>query len=416
MKKILFMVAAMATLVSCGSHGEFYFDDVENRAYNNTEAEFDSLSYAYGVEMALPLYTQLKDFDCNHELFIELAEQYLATDAKSFPDIETVNAEFAKFDKECMRPYMVAKQRRMFDHSADLELPAIYNEKYTRDMFTKWMSQMASYMIVSAAAPVNIHYVVEGIKGTKDIIGDQQENAMIRLDSATQARLQKCRSYIQNYYRNELPKYHMTRTEQWLKRVAQQPGVQPLAIGNDTVYYRINNPGGVKISAPTDSISLDYEIYSYRGKLLQSTQTQLKGLEQRIIDTKANKELTDSARYAIIRQSEKIISDLRNHMAPVSTIRMEVIKHCLSLVGEYGSITVWAPTKFAPPSRDLMPNEGIVVDFEVKRIVPGSAVPVMPELPKKSTQTVKPSNAPEKTGVEPAQGGRVPMKIVPAKK
>ena len=63
-----------------------------------------------------------------------------------------------------------------------------------------------------------------------------------------------------------------------------------------------------------------------------------------------------------------------------------------------------------------MPNEGIVVDFEVKRIVPGSAAPVMPELPKKSEQTVRPSNAPEKTGVEPAQGGRVPMKIVPAKK
>ena len=416
MKKILFMVAAMATLISCGSHDKFYFDEAENRAFTNPEAEFDSLSYAYGIEMAMPLHTQLVDFDYNRDLFLELSEKYLSTDAQSFPDIETVNTEFAKFDKECMRPYMIAKQRRMFDHSADLELPAIYNENYTRDMFTKWMSAMASYMIVSASVPVNIHYVLEGIKGTKDIIGDQAETSMIRLDSASQAKIQQFRSHIQHYYRTELPKYHMERTKQWLAEVAQQPGVEPLAIGNDTIYYRINNPGGVKVSSPNDSISLNYQIYSYRGKLLQSSKTQLQSLEQRIVDTKANKELTDSARYAMIRQSEKIIADLKNHIAPVSTIRMEVIKHCLSLVGEFGSITIWAPTKFAPPSKMLMPNEGVVVDFDVQRIAKGAEMPAFPELPKKATQTVRPSNAPEKTGVEPAEGARVPMKIVPAKK
>ena len=416
MKKILFLVAAMATLISCSSHGEFYFDEAENRAYNNPNAEFDSLSYAYGIEMALPLHTQLADFDYNRDLFIELAEKYLSTDAKSLPDIELINAEFAKFDMECMRPYMMAKQRRMFAHSADMELPAIYNEKYTREMFTEWMSAMASNMVVSAAAPVNVHYVLEGIKATKDLIGEQADASAVRLDSAAQATIMLHRSHIQNYYRNELPKYHLEQTGEWLAEVAKQPGVQPLAIGNDTIYYRINNAGGVKTSAPTDSIALDYRIYSYRGTLLQSTKTQMEGLEKRIMEAKANKELTDSARYAVIRQSEKIIADLKKHMAPVSTIRLEVIKHCLQYVGEFGSITIWAPTKFAPPSRMLMPNEGVVVDFEIKRIVPGAAMPAFPELPKKSTQTVRPENAPVNTGVEPAEGAKVPMKIVPAKK
>ena len=415
MKKILFMVAAMATLISCGSHDKFYFDEAENRAFTNPEAEFDSLSYAYGVEMALPLHTQLVDFNYNRDLFIEFAERYLSSDIKSFPNIDLINEEFAKFDKECMRPYLIAKQRRMFAHSADMELPAIYNEKYTCDMFTKWMAAMASNFIVSAAAPVNIHYVIEGIKDTKDILGDQAVSSMLLLDSASQARLQQLRSHINRYYRTELPKYNIERTEKWLAEVAKQPGVHSLAIGNETIYYRINNPGGVKISSPNDSIALNYHIYSSGGRLLQSTESQLKSFEQRIIDTKANKELTDSARYAIIRQSEKIIADLKSHIAPVSTIRMEVIKHCLSLVGEFGSITIWAPAKFAPPSQMLMPNEGVVVDFEVTRIVKGAELPPFPIAPKPSAQTVRPINAPVETGVEPAEGQRVPMKIVPAK-
>ena len=55
MKKILFAIASVAMLVSCGGHDKFYFDEAENRAYNNPEAEFDSLSYAFGLEMAMPL-------------------------------------------------------------------------------------------------------------------------------------------------------------------------------------------------------------------------------------------------------------------------------------------------------------------------------------------------------------------------
>ena len=402
MKKILFAIASVAMLVSCGGHDKFYFDEAENRAYNNPEAEFDSLSYAFGLEMAMPLYTQLSDFNFNSDYFVELAEEYLSMNPQSFPDMEIVNTQFSEFDKECMRPYMTAKQRRLHLND-ETPLPEIYNEKYDSLMFTKWMAIMATNMVITPSVPVNIHYVVEGIKDSKELFANAAGTySILQLDSLTQAKIASMRSHIQKYYRAELPKYHIERSMAWLSNVAKQRDVKPYVIGNDTIYYRINSAGGVKSSAPTDSVALDYQIYTYRGKLVQSTDSQVKALKKRIEEIESNDKLTDSMRVAQVRQTEDLIVKVKNHIAPVNTIRMDIIKHCLSLVGEFGSITVWAPGKYAPMSRDMMPNESIVINLDVKRIAKGVDVATVA---KKQIQSAK-----------PAEGKPAPIKVVPAKR
>jgi hypothetical protein len=107
-------------------------------------------------------------------------------------------------------------------------------------------------------------------------------------------------------------------------------------------------------------------------------------------------------RVAQVRQTEDLIVKIKNHIAPVNTIRMDIIKHCLSLVGEFGSITVWAPGKYAPMSRDMMPNESIVINLDVKRIAKGVDVATVA---KKQIQSAK-----------PAEGKPAPIKVVPAQR
>ena len=116
---------------------------------------------------------------------------------------------------------------------------------------------------------------------------------------------------------------------------------------------------------------------------------------------------------AQIRQNEELITKVKNYIAPVNTIRMDIIKECLALVGEFGSITIWAPAKFAPMSREMMPNESIVINLDVKRVAKGVE---MPALPQKPMQTVSPSNASDKAAIKPQPGKPVPVKIVPVKK
>jgi hypothetical protein len=59
MKRIFMMLCAVVALVSCGNvEREYYFDKTENRHYNDPEAEFDTLSYAVGMNMGLSMVLQ----------------------------------------------------------------------------------------------------------------------------------------------------------------------------------------------------------------------------------------------------------------------------------------------------------------------------------------------------------------------
>ncbi len=411
MKKILFLVAAMATLVSCGGGNKYYFDEPESRVINDSEAAFDSLSYAFGMQMALPLHTQLADFNYNHDYFVECVKKYLPLDLKSFPNVEKVGEEFSKFESECMRPYIMAKRMRAFKKDSTA-LPKIYNEKYDSLMFTNWMSIMASNMVVSSSAPVNLHYVIEGIKSIDELIGDKAKSGAVALDSLTTAKIKEASAQIQHYYNVELPKYNIERSEKWFANIAKQRDVKPLAIGNDTIYYRIDAKGGVKTIADTDSVAVDYKVYTYNGRLLHSSDAQVKKLEQRLADIKADKNLTDSARVAKTLQTKELIKNMSNRMVTVNTLPLKFMKECMSLAGEFGSITVWAPAKFAPPSRQMLANEGIVVDMTVKRLAKGIDVADV-----KKANLGKPKIAPKPADGTAVQPGKpMSIQVKPAKK
>ena len=54
MKKLLFVFVAAALAVSCGGR-DYYFAKEQSYAYNDPEAEFDTLSYAVGMNLGLNL-------------------------------------------------------------------------------------------------------------------------------------------------------------------------------------------------------------------------------------------------------------------------------------------------------------------------------------------------------------------------
>lgn len=392
MKKILIAVAFVATLVSCGGHNKYYFAEPEVRAFNDPTAPFDTLSYAFGINFALPLEGELADLNYNRDLFIEKVTSYITMDNASFPDLTIVNDKFMKFQTERFRPFMMAKQRKAFTKDDQIVVPEIYNEEYDSLMFTNWMAIMASNSVRMSAAPVNIHYVVEGIRDMAGV------NNIAYIDSLTKISQMQFMGHLKNYYMTQMGMYNAERAKTWLADIATKPGVKALEVNDATIYYRVNSPGGVKVSGLTDSIALEYEIYNYTGKLIQSTESRFDALRKRIADTKADKTLTDSVRNARIRETENYIESMRMPMNPVSSIRVEAIKHCLAQVGEFGSITIWTPAQFAPQSRQLMANEAVVIDLEVKRIAKGTDVndllkrPMKPGAPQQPGAALKPGS------------------------
>ena len=55
MKKLLFVFVAAALAVSCGGR-DYYFAKEQSYAYNDPEAEFDTLSYAVGMNLGLNVH------------------------------------------------------------------------------------------------------------------------------------------------------------------------------------------------------------------------------------------------------------------------------------------------------------------------------------------------------------------------
>ena len=52
MKKLLFVIAAAALFASCGGR-DYYFAEEKAYTYTDAEAEFDTLSYAVGMNLGL---------------------------------------------------------------------------------------------------------------------------------------------------------------------------------------------------------------------------------------------------------------------------------------------------------------------------------------------------------------------------
>ena len=112
-----------------------------------------------------------------------------------------------------------------------------------------------------------------------------------------------------------------------------------------------------------------------------------------------------------IKMATEQLEKVKSQMMVLDQFRISAIKHCLPLVGQGGSITIWAPAKFAPRSQQLLAGEPIVINVELNKVVEGANATV-PALPKKLP--LKPM--PEKMSAQP-QGNKdkkaMPRTIVP---
>ena len=72
MKKILILAAAMVAFVSCkeAAAPDYYFDQEVTRLYNDPNAEFDTLSYAAGMNAGIVISIQNADFGLDTETVI----------------------------------------------------------------------------------------------------------------------------------------------------------------------------------------------------------------------------------------------------------------------------------------------------------------------------------------------------------
>ncbi len=380
MKKIFILAACVLTLASCADHAKkpvLYCEKDASRLYNNPEAEMDTLSYAAGMNLGLVLSIQNADFDIDTEKMIAVLDKELKKPFVEQEYLDGHNKFLGEFSNARVRPYMMAKQmnsRVETDCPDTLNLPAIYDETYTKDRFIEAFGAMMANSVRQQRLPVNLHWVYKAMRDAAKVT-DKSE-----IDSIMGITEQQLISVMSGYVQQELPSYNSELTKKWCERVATKEGVQPMLDSKENptgVYYRINNLGHKEdILSPIDSIAVKYEVYSRTGKLLESNQTFVDNLKKQREQVMENKMMPDSLRNTYIKQIDEEIAKSVVRKLPLNRFMQKDIQDAIKLIGKGGSVTLWMDASRAlgyRATRVLPANEGVVVNVElldVKRVKP----------------------------------------------
>lgn len=401
MKKILLAVALIATLGSCQSEPELYFAEIQNKTSNNPEAEFDTLSYALGMNYALYFQLKAPELQYDNELMAETYIETFEKGIKSFSELEAAQKEFGKYQKSHMTEYQNAMRIRMLTRNNSAPLPNIYDEEFTSTMFTEMASRVNAYTLMTQNTPLNVHYIAQGIRDAKMVEADSLIDSTMKISTKDMV------MHLQRFQRGELMKNIKAQADVWMADIATRPEIQTLVVNGDTIYYRINNPGSEIKPESKDSIALNYALYSFRGRLVESTDSRISTIEETIELIKSDKEITDSARNERIKMANEQLVKAKSQMMVLDQLRIRAMKECLPLIGEQGSITIWAPGKYAPRTQLLVAGEPVVINVELNKIIKGAnkaatPTPVTPKM-------VPGRNLPGKASMKPQgeEGDRV---------
>ena len=380
MKKILIFAACVASFVACNEAkkpAELYCEHEVSRLYNDPNAEMDTLSYAAGMNIGLVASLQNADFDLEANAIIAVLSEELAKASVDEKALEEHSAYLDEYSNERVRPFMMAKQanaRVVTDCPDTLQLPALYDETYTKERFTKSFCTMMANAVRQQQLEANLYWVFQAVRDAQEVESKGDIDSKMRITE------QQFFAIMNNYMHSELPAYTAELASKWFERVSTQNGVKAMvdANGNETgVYYRVNKAGrDVKPQNDTDSIAVKYAVYSRTGKLLESNQMFIDNLTKQREQMETNKMMPDSMRQMYLKQIDEEIAKSEIRQLPLNRFLQTDVQNALKLVGKGGSVTVWMDAAKAlgyRAGRILPTNEAVVINVElldVKTIQP----------------------------------------------
>lgn len=388
MKKLLFVFVAAALAVSCGGR-DYYFAEAQSYAYNDPEAEFDTLSYAVGMNLGLNVSLNYGEAGMTIE---PLKEAFTAEINKSTVDHDFLDANrevLNAFSDERMRPYMMAKRMAMFTKdTVKKELPALFDEEYSAERIATALGHDMAQYIRNTMSKVNLHYLFQAMDDAMKVEGQAV------IDDYMQISTMQLRDVMQSYYGKELPAEINNFSKEWLRGISKKGDVEMFAVGADTLYYRIENPGSeLRPTNDYDTISFRYEGYTCRGVLFESTAKRAADVRKQIAKMQADTTISEDKRAERLAKLEEQALKAEQPTIPLTQFRVPGAIEAMKKIGAGGEITVWMPAELAYGARGnraVLPNEAIVMHIELKDVKPGVEIPKPAMKPLKPVQVKEP--------------------------
>lgn len=370
MKKIICAIIIAASFVACNKvDNSLYFDNSDNRVFDDATAEFDTLSYAVGMNLGLGLRFQPSGITFNYEVLVDaMAEEF----EKNVFDYEAIDANkelVKRFTTERLQPYALsqfANGKKEGLPNGNGNLQDVFNEEFTQDRVSEMFGRdMASYIYL-AAYPLNMHWLRTAINDAASAEGNEVHDSLMRIT------VFQMRGALRDYHTRIHPEYIVETSKTWLESVAKQPNVQTMVVDEyDTLYFRVNKAGNdVKPRSMNDTIAFSYDLYTRSGKLVESHTKRANDIRKALELEKADT-VQDERHQARIKQLSDQLEHIENLRVPISKALLKGLQYGIQNIGEGGEITIWMPAPLAfgeRGNRIVHGHDAVVMNVKLKSV------------------------------------------------
>lgn len=356
MKKILLLavLSCAALMTACGGG-----PTVNGNISLGNSSQFDSLSYALGVDLATGLDRQMKSIPLDYKALEKgMKESALDSLAAKHSESTKILQEYFQ-NKVSDRAQKVQKKQMKQDSvrlakgdSTKVEYPAdpeMFENSKERKSVSYALGNDIGYSFVQSGMPIQIYWVE---KAMNDVHRDKA-----KMDEEAAGK------FLQYYFMVQRPAENGAAAKEWLDQIAQEAGVSRTPSG---LLYKVTNPGNLdKIAKPTDEVRVQYTGRLKSGKVFDSSIFNNRPKEQQEQLRLQNPDNFDEN------------GNLKEPDQPVPFPLNRVIAgwtEGLQLIGEGGVITLWIPSELAYGTqgigRDIGPNEALQFDVELLEVIP----------------------------------------------
>ncbi len=391
MKKLVYLMAAAA----CVSMADYCQTGSENIAiYTEEIPQLDTLSYAMGANLGLSLHFQLAgiDFDMDR-VEAGITDRVAGKQSVTADEAREKINSFLREKYQAYRMALMQKEREaeaaegQTAQSDMTELPAIFDEQYTREQMSYNFGVDMGENLVKMNAPINLYWFFRAMddsqKAEKD---DIAASLAISEDEVLNA--------LMTYFQQTVPARNAELSEKWLEEVAGKKGVEKTESG---LLYRVNSKGGKKHATDDrDIVRVKYEGKLRNGEVFDSSYERAEQIRKMIAELDENQEMTEEQKAGRRDMLQQQLDQSETVEFPLNRV-IKGWTEGMKLVGEGGSITLWIPSNLAygpeGAGRMIGANEALVFNVEI--------VEVKPYEEPKPAVTPQPINEPaEETAVE----------------
>ncbi len=324
-------------------------------------SEFDTLSYAIGLNLATMAKTQLADIPLDYDVLVEsMVQAAMGTNKMAHEDATALLQDYFMTKRQA-RAMEVNQNRDQADSialangadsavvaEARMKLPAdeaMFESADERKSISLALGNDLGNSVVSSKIPAQVVWIE---KAFADVI-DGEEPKMSE---------QVANAQIQNFFRVTLPENNKIASEEWLASIEKKSGVNKTETG---ILYKIEKSGDDSLMATDDR---DVVKVKYTGKTRDGV----------VFDSSRYSDMDDQRKEYMMSQSPdgtlpedgEIIEFPLNRVIPGWTQGMK-------LVGKGGRISLWIPSDLAYGTRStgtIGPNEALYFDVELIDVIP----------------------------------------------